>query len=59
MLSKSRLSCILEAENEISKRRNRVHGFIINIEANVENRFRKFYDNIRNTETKFSATTEC
>ena len=54
MLSKVKLVCILEAANELPKQRNRehcVHPF--NVEAKAEKMFRKFYENVRNFETKF------
>ena len=54
MLSKVKLVCILEAVNELPKQRNRLHCVHpLNVEAKGEKRFRKFYDNVRNFETKF------
>ena len=49
-----KLVCILETANELPKQRNRVHWVHpFTVEAKGEKRFRTFYENIRNFETKF------
>ena len=54
MLSKVKLVYILEAANELPKQQNRVHWVHpFNVKAKGERRFRKFYENVRNFETKF------
>ena len=54
MLSKEKLVCILVAANELPKQRNRVHWLHpFNVETKGKKRLRKFYNNVRNFETKF------
>jgi hypothetical protein len=54
MLSKVKLVYILEAANELPKQQNKIHWVHpFNVEAKGEKRFRKFYENVRNFETKF------
>ena len=54
MLSKVKLVCIVEAANELPKQRIRVHWVHpFNFEDKGEKIFGKFYENVRNFETKF------